>query len=217
MTNNTGAFTNSFFNFSTGGTLTTSNALGAVAANIILASNNTSWAINGTWNMLGGNNTITSAVAGVNASVNIGSGVSGARVYVASNAVLNLSGYAFVIGNFGNNNQLVINGGVLTNVSTSSAAQSGIGNNGDSGNSLIISNGGQFYGGYLNVGFNSSNNLYQVGGLGASSFASNGSLNVAAIFPGQNNQVIVTNATLKVGVFTFGNGGGLALRDDCFL
>ena len=171
-TNNNYAVTNSTFNFN-GGTLVTSNYNG-LAATILVASN-TAYAINGNWTMNAGINLITTPpgvsnmVGALLDVVKIGTAAtnSGLLVMVNSNAIWSLgsqpsyAAYGAPTNNLDinlsstgtgtTNNQLVVNGGVVTNVFTvtvGSAANC-------AGNQVIVTNGGAFYlGGTNNSGGN---------------------------------------------------------------
>ena len=146
VTNNTAAgATSSIFTFA-GGTLNTSNATGAVAANIVVASNST-FNINGVWNMNGGTNNVgglSSQQAGGGVAA-IGFGANNAAVNVATNAVWNLmtpgSGNNNIFIYIGNttadsNDVLTINGGQVVNLA-------GVNINGSYGG-IVISNNGAF-------------------------------------------------------------------------
>ena len=164
VTNNIyGGSTNSFFNFNAGSTLTTSNGLGQLAANIVIASNST-FNINGTWNMLGGTN-IISGLSSSNAgpgNVIIGSNVINAAVTVANGAIwsLNAPGSAYSnlvltvgFGTGGSNNSLVINGGTVTNAGGLMVGATG----GANFNSLIVTGAGSGFfmnSGGVNIGGN---------------------------------------------------------------
>jgi len=128
--------------------------------------------------------------------------------YILANSTVNLSGGPLSIGNqdtsghataFGN--VLTIDSGVLTNVGT---VNIGNGNNATANaisNALNIVNGGQFYSGPVKVGnlATDSNNVYNVGGYGAASSVSNGTISVIA-----GGTMTVTNATLSSGTLTLG-------------
>jgi len=164
VTNNiSGGVTNSFFNFNAGSTLTTSNGLNQLAADIVIASNGT-FNINGTWNMLGGTNIISglsSSSAGPG-NVIIGSNVINAAVIVANGAIWSLnapgSTYSNLVltvgyGTGGSNNSLAINGGTVTNVGGLLVGATG----GANFNSLIVTGAGSGFfinSGGINVGGN---------------------------------------------------------------
>ena len=177
-TNNNFTATNSTFNFS-GGTLTTSNYNGQ-AATILIASNAT-YSINGNWTMNAGTNLITES-AGItnlnNKVVSIGTAAasSGIVITVNTNATwllgtiapsagitvpttncFSTNNYSLTLGSGtgSTNNQLVVNGGVVSNVFVLNIATG----NSIVGNQLIITNGGQLY-----CGFAIGNTGGQVGG-----------------------------------------------------
>ncbi|MCG3147896.1 MAG: hypothetical protein PCFJNLEI_01337 [Verrucomicrobiae bacterium] len=150
----------------------------------------------------GGNSMLVDSAAevfaGRHASANtiIGFGSSNNTVVVQGGAGWDNGAKAMRIGNgAANNNLLIVNNASLTN-----STQWDIGLSGGSHNSVIFSNNAYVIGALLNVGSatGSAGNLYQVGGLGLSSFASNGALNVGAVGGGEN-RLIVTNATLIAG------------------
>ncbi len=138
-----GGATNSTFNFF-GGTLTTSNAATALAANVTLASN-ALWNINGSWTMNGGTNYVASVQTnGTWGIAYIGNGASNAVVTVNSNAVWRLG-----------------NPAVST---TNMALYVGSGGVGTSGNNLLsILNGGQMYCGQYAGAGNISLSIGQAG------------------------------------------------------
>ncbi|MCE9559031.1 MAG: hypothetical protein K8R88_08780, partial [Armatimonadetes bacterium] len=146
-------------------------------------------------------------------AVTVGTGSSNNLVTVSSNTTWNLQGNLINVGvgGFGTGNVLVVNGGVLTNVNgTGSAIGSGVGGSGlmNYGNSLTLSNGAKLYNiGNITVGSTgSSNNLFQVGGFGDASFATNATITVG--FFASANALIVTNSLLLSGnTVTVGNGG----------
>jgi len=152
----------------------------------------------------GGNKmSVTNANLMNSGGMTIGTGSSNNTVTVYTNGTwtaLAKSGYSFVIGtSAATGNVLVVNGGTVTNVAGGNVE---IGNSSTSfGNSLVISNGGQWAGGAILIGntAGASNNTYQVGGLGLASTASNGNLTISqggAMF----NTLTVSNATLFGGV-----------------
>ncbi len=149
ITNNSISATNSVFNFSSG-TLTTSNAANQIAANLVIASNST-FAIGGSWNMLGGSNLISSVSSsgGVIGTVQIRAG---AQVTVTSNAVWNTGLNTLTV----NGSLVMSNGGksFQTNVNQSGQVLlSGTGTTwntfsmalASAGSSTIISNGAALY------------------------------------------------------------------------
>jgi len=230
---NTTNSTNSFFTFS-GGTLTTTNASNAIAANI-LGGNTTSWTVNGVWNMEGGTNIVEEVSATNQKWFYVGSGLNNAAVNIYSNAVLtlgsNASGtsyadYTILIGNAGNtNNSMTVNGGMVTNVYQTVLGNGAGGNN----NSLVITNGGLFYGGTVTIGTASSANSNSVtiggtntaGGLSIMDLGT-GSMTVGNGTTGLGNTLtvgsggLVTNAsTIELfgssGVMTVTNGGQVSV------
>ena len=204
-TNNNYTATNSTFSFN-GGTLVTSNNNG-LAASILVASN-TVYNINGNWTMNAGTNLITTALgvsnsnpALVNNYVKIGTTAanSGLVIMVNSNAMWSLGpqpSYAYdaATNNFGlylgagtasTNNQLVVNGGVVTNVFVFNM---GVGAN-CVGNQFIITNGGAFYCGY-SVSNNGS-------GIGFTLGAAGGANSNSVVVMGKNSSG--AKATLDLG------------------
>ncbi|MCG3147212.1 MAG: hypothetical protein PCFJNLEI_00650 [Verrucomicrobiae bacterium] len=154
--------------------------------------------------------TVTNAYmfAGGTGQLNIGWGSStNNSVSVLADGTLNLANSYIYIGFSGSspfNNQMIVNGGTVTNVNTVALGQSVAGYNG----SLTISNNGKFFGGAVYVGntAGSTNNSYNVGGFGLPSFASNQLISVGAVANANNNRLTVTNATLLSGATTIGNG-----------
>ena len=189
VTNNVaGGVTNSIFNF-TGGSLTTSNTAGQIAANIVTRSNST-FNINGVWNMNGGANYVgglSSSNAGPGVVV-IGNGVNNAAVNVNSNVTwaLNNKNDTTVSNLFlsfnGATNILTVNGGAVSNVG---AVLIGGNNSG-----IIITNGGSFVVAGRGNGLNSS--------VSSHSF----------IIAGNSNYVTVTAGGIfsNSGTFSFYNG-----------
>ncbi|MEI8063350.1 MAG: hypothetical protein WCH84_04720, partial [Verrucomicrobiota bacterium] len=151
VTNNVlGAQTNSIFNF-TGGTLITSNAANAVAANIIVPYvDSAAYSLNGNWTMLGGSNLVQSSSTNSSAdrigAVIFGNGVGGVTATV---------------------NNAVFNTGSLTPLQ--------VGNGTGGGNVMIITNGGKVWAGvgpqgtvlYSGLGISSSTNTILVTGAGS--------------------------------------------------
>ena len=131
------------------------------------------------------NQTVTNTTA---ASV-IGNGGTNNVLALLTNTVWNVGGQAITIGSgAATGNVLVVNGGILTNVVNGAVTIGGT-----TGNSLIISNGGQMWGGAVSV--NGSNDSYLIGGAGAASFVSNSTLTIGASGVGYANMTL-TNATL---------------------
>jgi hypothetical protein len=210
VTNNTVTTTNSVFAFN-GGRMTTSNAF--LAANVVIASNAT-LNVNGTWNMLGGSN-IVSGLSTSNGSpglVVIGNAASGAAVTVGPGAVLSfnnpgaLTTYSNVNLTIGSGvatgNGLTVNGGTVINAGV---VIIGSGGAGSPGNSLTISNGGSFYSGNVilgNIG-GATGNSYNIGGVGAGSTVSNGTITVGSI--AGFNTMTVTNAQLTSSTLSVGS------------
>jgi autotransporter-associated beta strand protein len=139
-----GGATSSIFNF-TGGTLTTSNAVDAFAANIRVASG-ANLSLNGVWNMISGTNRIASVqTGGTFGTVYVGNGVNNAAVYVNSNAVWSLgvnktatvdTNLYLTVGNgTATNNLLQIDSGIVTNVGRFAL--------GGFGNQVVVTNGGR--------------------------------------------------------------------------
>ena len=123
-----GGLTNSFVTLTNGGTLITSNAANAIAANIYVNSNSTFY-INSNWKMNGGTNFIVSVNTNMVTlgAINIGNSVNGVVVTVNSNAV------------FSTQNPWNVNNTTSTNMVVNIGVGSGFGNN-----RLIITNGGRF-------------------------------------------------------------------------
>ncbi len=105
----------------------------------------------------------------------------------------------------GTNNALFItSGGTVSNVGSIYLPDYGAG----VANGIVISNGGQFYGGNLTLGQGNGgiSNYYFLGGLGAGSYASLGAITVGGNAGTVGNQVIITNATMRTGgTVTVGN------------
>ena len=149
------------------------------------------------------NNQMTVANSTVSSvGLNIGNGGNSNTVTVGQGTIWNVNNTMLAVGvNVGNT--LIIDGGTVTNHSGNEYVGNG---SAASGNQLIIRNGGKLFKGSgspdmfvggLTVG--SSNNLLQVGGSGAPSYANMRNLNVGgngaqAI---NGNQVVVTNGTLE--------------------
>ena len=163
-TNNNVTVINSLANLN-GGTLVTSNNNGVAAS--ILVQSNVNFAVNSSWTMNGGTNTIistweaaqTSATTYNVTNILVGKPVlvgstaanSGLVITVNSNAVWSLGNQPFTsgtnnsaldigYGNGSSNNVLAINGGIVTNVGGGSVLGYGANAN---GNQIQISNGGQ--------------------------------------------------------------------------
>jgi fibronectin-binding autotransporter adhesin len=113
----------------------------------------------------------------------------------------------FGFGTVSSNSLVITSGGVVSNAARLFIADNSAG----SGNSVVINDGGKLFNrGTVTVGAGggASNNLFQVGGAGAASFATNNGVNVGA---GNTrfNQLVVTNATMLSG--TGGNVGDSAI------
>jgi len=152
-----------------------------------------------------GFNTLTASNAMIvcSGSLIIGNGGSNNTMNVYSNTVWNVTiGHTVQIGSgSATGNVMIINGGIVNAISSYGT----LGTGGASGNSLTVSNGGQFLGlASLVVGSSSSNNTFNVGGLGVSSTVSNGTLTIGS--SGGFNMMTVTNAQLWSGTTTIGNG-----------
>ena len=140
----------------------------------------------------------------------IGSGISNVTATVATQSgagnagVWNLGGQNLTVGTgAATGDVLAVNGGIISNVGVVSLGVNTL------GNSITISNGGQFISGQVSigtVGASGSNNLYAVGGLGSVSTVSNNFVTIGAA--GNANTMTVTNANLWVGGLTIGNAGG---------
>jgi len=187
------------------GNITVGNAGGAYSNSFII---NGGVASNGAL-IVGGGGSFNSMTI-TNATLLSSTGTIGGSTGSASNTVTvlaggtwNLLGNGLEIGKSSTGNTLVVNGGLVTNVN----GQVAIGDSSTTGigNSITISNGGQFYGGQIVLGANNSgdsNNSYNVGGFGAASFASNGLISLSS---GGFSTLTVTNATLQ------SNGGNIGL------
>ena len=122
-------------------------------------------------------------------------------ILVKTNTTWNLLGNGIVIGSgAATGNVMTVNGGTITNAGSVTIGAS----TGSIGNSLVISNGGNFFSGNVTFGYQYSaatiaSNLYQVGGLGAASYAYNGSIVVGYQNNNYFNTLTVTNATLSSG------------------
>jgi len=117
--------------------------------------------------------------------------------------VWNMNGNGFYVGyNAATGSVLTVSGSVtLTNVGTTVNMQ--VGGGGASWNSLILSNGAKLFGGTVYIAFTGSgnggsNNLYQIGGLGAESMVSNGAIYISQQ-GARNNSIILTNARWTTG------------------
>jgi len=198
VTNNTATATNALFTFS-GGTLTTSNAASAVAADFRVVSN-TTFNVNGVWNMNGGTNNISSvASGGARGTVALGNGVSNAAVNVSTDALWNLGGLSLTIGSVASTGTaLSVIGGTVTNVSSLL-----LGGTGAHGNQLILTNGGKLVTGSWAIGGSSglivgNNNLVLVGSNSVLSSAAQNQIGQG----GAGNRLIITN-----GGFVSSTGG----------
>jgi len=154
----------------------------------------------------------------------VGGSANSNTLTLLSNAVWNLLGSSAAIGTKGTvGNQMVVNGGIVTNVSGTVSIGIAYSPAASYGNSLTISNGAKWYGGSVAVGVwttsngdVATNNSYNVGGFGAISIVSNSAINVgyvngtpSSLSIASYNRMTVTNATLLVGgALNIGIGGG---------
>jgi fibronectin-binding autotransporter adhesin len=159
-----------------------------------------------------------------NPRVGNGNGTYGNSLIVAGGAILDCGDggqKGMLIGASGsssNNIILVSSGGMLTNAASITIGDAS-GTAGGDFNSLIINDGGKLFIGGVNVGnnANTTGNVFQVGGHGASAI-----VNVGTITMGSgsnltfNNQMVVTNATLTCGSLRIGNSVTSA-SNTCFV
>jgi len=150
-----GGAASSIFNFN-GGSLATSNAFNAVAANILVATN-LNLNLNGSWTMNGGVHTLMNVATNVTAgNVYIGNGLPNAVVNVNPGSVWSLGNKAvgsvgstnnmsIYIGNgtAGSNNLMLVNNSLVTNLNLITVG----GGVTDVGNRLVITNGGRLFAG----------------------------------------------------------------------
>ncbi|MCG3150083.1 MAG: hypothetical protein PCFJNLEI_03553 [Verrucomicrobiae bacterium] len=198
VTNNVyGGATNSIFNFAGGTILTTSNAANQVASHLVITSNQV-FGINGTWNMLGGTNLITSTLTtngnvlnsanNFRGYVNIGNNSSYATVNV-QNAVWDLLGPTNWVS--------VLNVGTFTTAG------------GTTGNVLTITDGGQVLAPMFQIsrlGDRGLSNKIVVAGPG-SVLSNTASISSMIGGAGMGNQLIVTNGgTVYTANFIIGSG-----------
>jgi len=198
-----GFYTNSIFTFG-GGTLNTSNATTALAADIVIASNST-FTIGGTWNMNGGTNiTRPAARGGIVGTVAIPSG--SVTVNPLTTWMLgtnSLGDAALTIGNLaGGSGILTVNGGTMTNVGVVSIATLAGGNG-----SLIISNGGKFFSrSSITVGATGGGTGILVIADGGRLTTSNGAINVTGGALGSAVLSMFGGTVTNTGALVIGSG-----------
>gem|GEM_PF-823897 len=149
--------------------------------------------------------TLTNATMWLNGGPSIGANGSSNTINVASLAVWNNGGSSFAVGAYaGTGNVMTVNAGVLTNFGVFTV---GANSGGAVGNTFNLLNGARMFASQLNIGDTAGNasNSVNVGGLGNSSFLSNGTLTVGSAGAGYN-ALTVTNATLLSNSGTIGNG-----------
>jgi len=167
-----GFYTNSLVSFAAGTTLTTSNAASAVAAHIVITSN-TSFTINGIWNLNGGTNLLRTTSTDLSnvGTVFVGNAVSSGAVTVGRGAVWALG----------------TNGGAFLNLTVGTGT-------GGNGNSLIITNGGKVFAGNGIIGTASrTNNQVWVTGSG-SVWSNTGFISLGAGANAFGNQLTIGNS-----------------------
>ncbi|MCG3147114.1 MAG: hypothetical protein PCFJNLEI_00551 [Verrucomicrobiae bacterium] len=149
---------------------------------------------------------LTNARWTTSGAVNIGYAGTNNSIQVYSNAVWNPLNQTITIGNgAGYSNNLIVAGGTVTNAGAVLIGTSGAGSS-----VLTIQDGGKFFSGAagnVTVGNTSSGtNTYNVGGFGLSSTVSNGTITVGASTSRGFNVLNITNALLRSGASTIGNG-----------
>ena len=192
-----------------GGNLTVGNSAGAsnnffnvggLGAAVTVSNGSITVGLNGAAN---NSLTLTNANLLSTGAIIIGNNASSNTVTVLTNTLWNVNAQPISVGaNTAVGNVLTINGGIVTNVA-GGAVTIGTVSAGYS-NLLAISNGGQWFGGVVTIVGNS--NAYNVGGLGAASFVSNGLITVGNLTG--YDAMTATNATLFSGGLTVGAGGG---------
>ncbi len=157
--------------------------------------------------LVGGKLAVTNAAN--TATITVGdAGFSQGALLVTNGTVI--AGNTLVGRTFGARGTLLISGPstVWTNVGAGTLT---VGQGGSAFNTITISNGARFFAGATAIGNSggASNNVYNVGGLGASSIVSNGTLSIGNGAGLQGNSMVVTNATLLSNTGTVGNGASL--------
>lgn len=166
VTNNTAAATNSVFNFN-GGTLITSNAVGSVAAKIVIPPSS-AFNVKGSWTMNGGINTISNCSGAAGTAVNI------SNMTVNAGAFYNNGGLAIITFT---NSTLIINGGVMSNINYNSSSQVTFEVRGGNSSMILTNNGKLFTIGSSRkngLGEKSSYNRVLIGSGGVWNFGNNG-------------------------------------------
>lgn len=164
-------------------------------------------AAGGSYNSLVMSNATLSGVTNNYHRIGSGAGSTGNTVYMMANSLWNCGwgGSRLYVGNAGINNEMVVDASIVTNIGdkviVGGADFSGTTT---TGNRLILSNGASLYEGnqgiWLSYVLGCTNNMLQVGGLGAPSFCSDLGFGVQVGRSGVGggfNTLIVTNATLQ--------------------
>lgn len=221
-TNNSLAATNSTFELR-GGTLTTANPGGLATDYVVPADNVLS--INGTWNMLGGEQkTYSPKLSAPTDTAIIGYG--GTGLVVVSNSLWDAGnssglGLALQIGNgaFAQGTLWIGNGGVVSNFALAGDSAIKLGASGSSGNRIVITNGGLLHmngAGALAVGVSSdpaANNSVLVTGPGSALMMNSHTIRVGYADAASGNSLKLDNGALVTNIYNLvigGNGVGAA-------